>query len=681
MKWQAISNFSDTLDKEIKAQVQQKRERDAASEIPNIWSEFVMQTSSMLDNAQNYLEVKTDDKGALNCLTSFPEDSEYYKDNNKPFANYVLEKFDTLSKTTISNAKNRVTRAQLLTRIGGYKTYLAEHLSKIEARLIHDKRYSDSIDGIERTARAVYTTPHLFEYSLSAVIDSINSLSITQEEKSKLSKIAAQQIAYHAGLGYLHSNPNHVLTTGINDSWKSYLSVPQVLKLERQANNILHQKQHILQQGIRDKFKSHIDSILSTGSGIIGFDSLARQGFGENSVEYNRMKEEEELAQIKYQGLQDLKYLSFDEGVITLNQNKPETSDAGNALKQQIHDSLKKELHKQIKSANSDPVQFVETLFSDELDGVTDFEERLKLRKNLQISKGIIPKYLTRDEKHLILNKINSDDSSIVESEINKILNLGNKSNNIGLEVLDEVLDGNNHLKIPVLFYAKRRMLNQEAHEFAEMIPRTMELFSMQSVEESSKLKRAIDSNADFKLWKKKTILHQPHNLNEVDVMYDGIRHLARFYQIERALSGTHAVERAVKKLIAENYITDFGFFDNSLSSLVLPKHIISDGKIAEIDANNIKQNLLKIRHDIINRNIEFDIDESFGSINDNFTDTHEQIYKTRDAIIKDLLSSGRFFLSRDKKKIHFYFFSDNNYHALMKDNKELTFELLDLSN
>lgn len=155
MTWQAIANFSSTLDKALKDTIALKESRDAAAEIPNIWSDFVIQSSNFLDDAQNHLNVTQDNYGSMNCLTAFPQEHEEFKENNKPFSSYVLNKLDNHANNILKKLKNPITQNAIQSRIDGYKVNLAQNLASTEAKLIHDKRYSDSIDGIEKTSRSI----------------------------------------------------------------------------------------------------------------------------------------------------------------------------------------------------------------------------------------------------------------------------------------------------------------------------------------------------------------------------------------------------------------------------------------------------------------------------------------------------------------------------------------------
>ena len=74
MKWQAIANVTEQLNEEAKAAYIRKLEKDASVEIPNVWADFITDTSKHLHESQSNMVVERDRKtGALSCLTSFDE--------------------------------------------------------------------------------------------------------------------------------------------------------------------------------------------------------------------------------------------------------------------------------------------------------------------------------------------------------------------------------------------------------------------------------------------------------------------------------------------------------------------------------------------------------------------------------------------------------------------------------
>ena len=596
MKWQQIAGLTDELNTEAKKALDRKRQQDAAVLVPNIWADITNETTVHLNEAKNNLEVAVDkDSGSISCVTRFDPMHEDSFHNNKSFLSYIVEKFNKRAENRLKEAKNPYVRNALVQKIGEYRLHLQNNLLQTEAKIIHDKRYSMAIDAAEKYGKATYHDPENFMQNLVDSVNLINSLSLPEYEKEALRKKVKEQLSFNAGLGTLHTNPESVIDTNIDHPWRQGLSVSQMIKLENQARNILNQQLRLMKANIRNISKSHFESILNTGMGDIGFDDLLRRSVPVDDPFYIQMQEKEILHYQAFEGLQQLKYLPLSDSAQVLNSFAPKAGDKDYHEKQRMYDLLIKEFKNQKRLSEQDPAKFVEMLFSDELGPEMSFTQRLMLRKQLQEDKGVQEvRYLTQEERKGFLAKIHSDDPEVVKIEIDKIISLGDESNKIGITILDEILKNESEkLKTPVYCYAQNKMLdNDVADDFLQIVPRQKELFSMQSTAEKNLLKKEIDNNSIYGLWKKKMIMHQPYNIAEVDTTYQGIRHLARYYQITEQISEKDAAKKAVQKMIEDNYITKVGSFwawNNSLSELVLPKKIIQDGSVHEIDEAEVR--------------------------------------------------------------------------------------------
>ena len=672
MKWQQIAGLTDELNTEAKKALDRKRQQDAAVLVPNIWAEIVNETTTHLNDAKNNLEVDVDkDTGSISCVIRFDPMHEDSFHNNKSFLSYIVEKFNKRAENRLKEAKNPYVRNALVQKIGEYRLNLQNNLLKNEAKIIHDKRYSMAIDAAEKFGKSTYYNPEEYQQNLQDAFIAISSLSLPEYEKDALKRKMREQISFNAGLGTLHVNPENLINPDVEHPWKEGLNVSQIIKLENQARNILNQQLRLTKANIKNISKSHFESILNTGMGVVGFDDLLRRSVSVDDQFYVDMQEKERLYYKAFEGLQQLKYLPLSDTAQILNSFAPKAGDKDYHEKQRMYDLLVREFKNQKKLSEQDPAKFVEVLFSDELGPEMSFTQRLMLRKQLQEDKGVQEvMYLTQEERKGFLAKMHSDDPRVVKVEIDKIISLGDESNKIGIEILDEILK-NEKLKTPVYFYAKNQMLgNSVADDFLQIIPRQKELFSMQSTVEKNVLKKEIDNNETYTLWKKKMLMHQPYNISEVDTTYQGIRHLARYYQITEQISEKDAAKKAVQKMIEDNYITKVGSFwawNNSLSELVLPKKIIQDGSVHEIDEAEVRNRLLKIRKDIIDGKIEFAVVLSLGE-------------KGNLKHIKNALSNGKFILNENKKGVYFCDYDGSEYNVLMHDyDTPLMFNLLDL--
>src|SRR5690606_25193288 len=126
-----------------------------------------------------------DKTGGLSCVTKFDELHPDFLDNNKPFLGYALEKYDKRATALLTNVKNPFTRKSLQSKIGDYRTHLADNINHTEIKLIDGKRHMMAIESIEKLKNNIYDNPRHYQNHLQDCFTSINSLSLLPLEKEQ----------------------------------------------------------------------------------------------------------------------------------------------------------------------------------------------------------------------------------------------------------------------------------------------------------------------------------------------------------------------------------------------------------------------------------------------------------------------------------------------------------------
>ncbi|MCP4653665.1 MAG: hypothetical protein GY858_09855 [Candidatus Omnitrophica bacterium] len=676
---EAFAHLADTADRGVKKIVEDKRKKDAFAELPVVWSDFLLSTSEMMEEAQNHLEVASDAQGQSGCLVNFPGQHKSYKESGKGLSQHVFERYDEHSKDLLNSIKNPVLKEGLQSRIGGYRGSLAEHLARTEAKLVHEKRYYSTIEGLERLEQATYKTPCLFKHNLATITESINSLEITLPEKTKLIKTAGDRLASSVGLGLLQSDPQQVLQVGIEDSFKKHLTPEQIFSFETKASNLLEQQKNVVKREIKDKFKVHLREIQKKGKGAEGLLSLAGRAFGEEHPEYIKMKNEETLELLTFRDIQELKAIPYEEGLNLVEARRPKDGDSSYLKKYAVYEKLRETLAEQNNQLRTDPAGFVWKWYSDELGLIESGYKQLRFIQEKQKSKGVSdPKFLTNEQKQSFLTRLKTEDPKVLALEIEKITSQGTPSHQIGLDILNEVVQDDS-LESPIYFYARSKMLGQPVkNELAEVIGGRKQLFSGQSNEEKNTLEEKIKGSPIYKNWARKTMFHQSYNNKEVIRTYEGIRSLARHYILSNICSDAkEAVNRASEKLILDNYDYEDDFFQRGcLNTLMLPKKIIHDGEVHKIDRNKTRNGLLELRKKIIKSEAGVDLNKSFPKLAKNM----EHLEENRQAKIDNALRSGSFFLGRDGKAVYFVAYDElgkQSYPLRKQNGEKLKFNLV----
>lgn len=674
MKWQAIAGVTNQINEEAKASVTRKFEKDASVEVPYLWSDFINATHKHLHQSQSNLIVTSDEKtGGLTCLTEFDELHPDFLENKKPFIDYALLKYDQRATSYLTNAKNPLTRKYLTQKIGEYRTQLASQISQTEAKLIDGKRQSLAIESIEKLKNTTYDNPELYGNHLQDSTVAITSLSLLPQEKDKILQDAREELAEAAALGTLMQSPEAVLDSGFKPLWKEHLTLAQRIKLENQANTLLHHKQAMMQQQTRQLAKAHFASILRTGKGISGFDNLLYSSFSHDDPRLHKLKEQESLQKQAFIVAEQLKLSPLSEGEAILKQIAPKSGDHDYDHKEKIHYILVKHYNDQLREAKDDPAKLVEELFSEEIPQAMSLPQRYILRKSLQEQKGIptyAQKYLMESERAEFLKKIKSKDVNQIKQTIDSIISLQDKNNSgYGLEIMEEILADKN-AELLVHFYADNKLYDRKfADSFLEMIPIKDQLFSN---DEKAEFAKAVENNYVFKEWSNTLLRSNIQNQTEVNHMRQGIKYLARYYQRQDGLDTKEAISTATEKLIAEVYM------DITSKKIQIPRQIIAGNMIHNLNSDYIEANLSELQNGIITGTIHYDYAITFG-----FRDVDIAGDEYAAARVEEILREGRWKLTPDKKSIYYTFLTkDGSYKPLMAASQQiLKFDLLDLDN
>ena len=178
-KWEAIAKTTNIVSKGLNEIWDRKLKKDASVIVGDRWSDFVLDSSNALTDAQNHLDVSMDEKtGSHACLMNLPDNHPDYGSHNQPFSNYVLDKFNQRASSLMEDMKNPYAREILQQKISSYKEHLAHQVAGFEANTVLGKRQNMAIENIEKLAKATYSDPHLYlEHKEDALI-AIHNLDI-----------------------------------------------------------------------------------------------------------------------------------------------------------------------------------------------------------------------------------------------------------------------------------------------------------------------------------------------------------------------------------------------------------------------------------------------------------------------------------------------------------------------
>ncbi|WP_375330751.1 hypothetical protein [Candidatus Tisiphia endosymbiont of Oplodontha viridula] len=690
MKWQAIAAVTNQINEEAKGYLARKLEKDASVEMPHLWSDFLSDTTKHLNQSQSNIEVAPNSKtGGLTCLTQFDKMHPDFLENNKPCLDYFLSKYDQRANDYLQRTNNPLTKRLLQAKINDYRISLAGQISHTEAKLIDGKRHHLAIEAIEKLKNATYDNPQFYTSHLQDVAVAINSLSLLPQERDQMLINAKHDLAFAAAQATLKHSPNDILNPNIVAEWKEALSFEQRLKLEHQANNLLHHQQLLRQHQLSSLINADLHSILNTGERVKGIENLLQASFNAGDPRLLQFRSQEALYKQAFVISQQIKHLPFNQGQEILQQIAPKGGDSDYDKKERLYHILVEQFNKQLKLAQTDPARLAEE--NGEIPKDIPLLQRLLLRKQLQQQKGIPSydqRYLMNKERDEYLKKIETKDVNQIQQTTDSIISLRDdegSSNQYGLEILEEILRDKGDLGLLTRLYAENRLYDRKtASAFIQMIVLANEL-SLKSQplftnHEITEFNKEMKDNGIFRQWSSDLVRSNIQNETEINQIRQGIKYLAKYYQHTEDLDIDKAVKKATTKLISE--------VDMRLDSknLQIPRQIIVRGMIIDLNADYIESSLAELQHGLINGTIEYDYITSFrdsrrNNIIDNINDPIGQYAAA--AIIRECLQQGKWKLTPDKKSVYYTFpTKDGQYLPVMAGvGKILKFDLSELNN
>ncbi|MDD9336930.1 MAG: hypothetical protein PV337_00535, partial [Rickettsiaceae bacterium] len=655
MKWQVIAGISQKINEEAKGYLIRKLEKDASVEMPNLWADFIKDTTNHLHQSQSNIEVASDNKtGGFSCLTQFDELHPDFSENNKSFSDYFLGKYDQRAVDYLQRAKNPLTKRMLQAKINEYKISLAGHISHTEAKLIDGKRHHLAIEAIEKFKIATYDNPELYSSNLQDSIIAISSLSLLPQEKEQMLINARQALAFAAAQATLKHSPDAILNPNIKAEWKEDLSLEQRVKLEHQANNLIHYQQLLKQHQLSSLTAAHFAGLLATGKGIDGIENLLQASFNAGDPQLLQFRAKEALYKEAFVISQQIKHLPFNQCQEILQQIAPKGGDVDYDKKEKLYYILAEQFNKQLKLAQTDPARLVEE--GNEIPKDMALFQRYLLRKQLQEQKGIpsyAQRYLMESERTEFLKKIQGKDVNQIKQVIDSIISLRDDDTGggeqYGLEILEEILRGKGDLECLTQFYAENRLYNRKtASAFIQMFALVNEL-SVKSQplfigHEMTEFNKEIDKNYIFERWSKDLAKTDIQNETEINQTRQAIKYLAKYYQRTEDLSIAKAVKKATIKLISE--------VDMRINNMQIPRQVVVQRMIHDLNADNIEASLVEIQLAIINGSIACD----YGTIvaEGNVNDPTGQY--TAASKVRESLQQGKWQLTSDKKSVYYTF-------------------------
>lgn len=604
-----------------------KRQADGIAIVNENWAGFLYDTGKHLEETMGNTDVIEDAKGGYTCAMRFPKEHPDFKFHGKPLSEYIFTKYDERTQALLEGISNEDAKQRLAEQTSYYKAHIAKSASDTEQNLVHGKRELIATQSIEKFSKATYYNPALHDANYATTVDGINSLPLSPLEKDKLITTARQHLSYAAGSGTLHTNPSVLLNSNYNPQWKQNLSFEQAVHFGAAARNQINHQQHILQKQARSIHQDHFDSLLHTGTGIAGLDSMMIKAYGNDSVEYLQFKEKESAIQNAFLLNQEILQKPFSETPAILAKAAPQAGEDNYHTKLQTYEILSKNAHKQQEEANKDPAAFVETAYPELFHTGMTPEQRLMVRKAMQDQKGV-PSYaqshLTSDEKNEYLQRFNSDDPNVIKRGVAGILGMGGATNKkLGHDLLKEVITDESAAKKllpPLLGYAENVETHPElAEKFLLMAPLYKQLFSQVGADASLKtVKGALDKSSDYKQFRMSLLNGQPENTAFVLEKEQQLMDLSRYYEITHHMSSAASIKRALNELIIDKYHTDTHATYNwyglrrSVTDIAIPKKEVINGKVVDINKTEVMDKLANMRKGFLTGETPFSYKATF---------------------------------------------------------------------
>ncbi len=674
-KWEAINKTGQIISKGINDLWDRKLRKDANIIVSDNWSNFILDDSSFLSDAQNHLEVGIDQKtGTLACLMDLPDKHPDYAMHNEPFAKYVLDNFNNRADVLIENTKNPYARESLQQKIGYYKENLANKISSFEANIVMDKRKNMAIEDIEKLSKATYNNPELYIENKETALLAINFLDIDPITKSKLGRKAVSEIAESAANSVLAKLPATILNPEIKYPWQQDLDAKSLIKFERYAARAVSHENAKNISEFKQLAEIHFKNIIAQGKGIDGIEEKL-------SIMPSDVKDEfllnQELHLMAHDKLEQVKYAPLPEYARLLgNFANIKPGEVGYVEEQKLNKIIATEINKQRDLAKEDPAKFVEELFASELQGVTELSERIIDRIELQKQKNI-PSYrqkmLTKEEREEFRLSLDSREANLIQSNLDNLLKVEFNHQHLGHKIVEEILQNSklsalNHFYIDANLYSRGNVKNDLARAMA-----SNQALGEMSNNDQKEIKKIIDEKLED--WQYSMLAGNTDRGPDVMIMQTGLLELARFYQFEKHLSTKEATDLAIDNLFNASYIAPYRNWYHG--KFYIPKSVIDKNKIIEIDQDSANYALSNLRSNIIRQNIEYDPISSFG----------KEYYEGEVldlSVVNTALREGAFRLSKDNKSIYYVYFDkykDNSERPLLKSANEIfTIDLLELN-
>jgi hypothetical protein len=683
--WAAIADIAGTINATAQDFLKEKIEKDAAAIATTQWAEFLANTTAHLHASTQLAEVAPDPRtGNLTCLVKMEADHPDVAFSNQPLSHYVTKSLEKRGAQMLQSIKNPLAKKFLTAKLQSHQIQVANNLAEQEAKLIHDKRKVMVGDAIEKLSKSAYQNPVDVEAHLADVASTVNTIADSPSERDKLSRLAHEKITEAAAMGTIHKNPAAFLN---NPHWVEHLSVESYVRFAHTAKTLAHQAQVQLQHQVSSISRSHFDSLLHTGKGLSGFEEQVRRAYGEGSSQYQGFLAKHALYQQASTVMQSLNKASLTEGAALIQSLAPQSGDPEFSQKLKMVELLQHQLSHQVGEAKRDPAAFVEKLFAEEIPEQMPFLKRLQMRKSLQTQKGVPlyeQKYLMKGEKEKFLAALDSDNPAQVEAAVKSLISLEDHERAVGKEVLEELLKKKEDVSVLTGLYAEQVLKDGDlAPTFLKMIPIQKQLFSSISSGEAKELEKAVTSHSSVVAFQNALTHGQPHQVAAVNQRVQGIRNLARFYQIDRGEAVKDAVNHAVQDLIGNEFITPIkassAWLDaNSTQQdgLMVPKTILVDGTKADLDEQETNRYLLDIRKNLVEGNVPFDFASTFGAVPVGADLRHNPtLMEEAKRHSQNLLREGRFRLAPDQKHVYYAVRnSDGSEQVLLKNPQEILF-------
>ncbi len=670
-KWEQIEKTTSIISKGLNEVWDRKLKKDASVMVADSWSNFLLDSANDLRDAQNHLDVGIDSKSnSLACLMNLPDNHIDASETGKPFANFFMSKLANKSAAIINSLKNPYAKEILEQKLNGYRANMAQNVASFEASMVMDKRHNMAIENIEKLAKATYANPTLFSQNKETALIAINSLDIDPKHKAKLLKKASTDIAEASAESFVMNNPRSILDQNIEHPWKQDLDFRKIAKIDGEANQAINAENKKKLTEFNQLAKIHLESILARGKGIDGLDDKLESL---PEIVAQEFIAKEQLHIKSYDILDQIKYAPLSEGLKIASSLQVNPNSENYVEESLVKEKVISQIQKQKQRAEKDPALFVEELFLSEVDIDLPLAEKINKRLSLQTQKGI-PSYkqklLTQEEREHFQSALDSRDANIIQSELNNMLKIESNHESLGHKIVEEILQENklsalNHFYIEANLHSRGNLKNDLARAMA----------SGQALGEMSKNdKDAIQDRIKEKTkdWQDSILAGNSENVPEVLTMQTALLELARFYQFEKHVSIKEGCDLALRNLFETSYIKPYANWNHG--NLYIPRTIIEDGRVKELETVNINYALQKLRGDLINHKIEYDAIASFGK--EYYPD---EALNSRD--VESSLRGGTWRLSQDKKSVYYVYHDHEAERPLMKSNNEVqTWSLLDLN-